>query len=421
MTIPALLIGSVRVLKNAALFKSAELLVVAPHTAFGHTITGPDVVRRLYPRKRSVFVLFSDYRLHNSKLQLLWKNPRFVSFPLSFEITSRVSSLRLPCVQSHKDFIRRAILGMIRTMADRKVEIIPRLEELYPRVKLPVLDIDRSRLIINYVWTIGYFDLIKKVEAPPVKLPEPIRNSIAEQLNELVPSRAQGAIKRCALYLRQKEEHGADYHNSRRCGSPFADYLEAVRFLNASGYQVLLTGDVSIPSEVAREFRGMFADARFARLDRELFDLFAVTECDIFVGDPGGGVWLSGLNDIPRLLINAFPFFFGLPNSWVNYKTLRDTRGRLVHYDRLFSEFAHDYDLAGYTLHNNSSMEILRAVETFLQDLEHPENPDPGREILDRVPDYIWSKHAGTRICRSWLGLFDEQMDRDPSAQIEVR
>ncbi|HEY2922514.1 MAG TPA: TIGR04372 family glycosyltransferase [Candidatus Binatia bacterium] len=420
MALLALLSSSIRVLKNAALFKMADLLMIVPHTAFGHTITGSDVLRRVYPTKRSVVVLFSDYRLHNSKLSLLWENPRFLSLPLSYEVTPKISSFRLPCIQSHKDFVRGAIVMLIRALARPDVETI-RMEDLYLAIKLPALDIDRSKLIINYVWTIGYFNLIKEVDAPPLRLPEPIRRSITERLDELDSAKATRKVKRCALYLRQKKEHAADYHNSRRCGSPFADYLEAVRFLNVSGYQVLVTGDVSIPSEVAREFRGMFVDARSSGVDQGLFDLYAGTECDIFVGDPGGGVWLPGLNRIPRLLINAFPFFFGLPNSWVNYKTLLDDRGRLIHYDRLFSEFAHDYDLVGYTLQNNSSAEILQAVETFLQDLEHPENPDPGREILDRVPDYIWAKHAGTRICRSWLRLFDEQMDRDPAVQIEVR
>jgi len=312
-------------------------------------------------------------------------------------------------------------MSLVRRLIRRDIEVIPRLEDLYPRVNIPTLNIDRSKLIINYVWTIGYFELIKQVAAPHLKLPESIRRSISLRLRELVSGVSVNSnTKKCVLYLRQKAENSNDYHNYRRSGSPLEDYLPAVQFLNASGYQVLVTGDVALPDGVLREFRGMLTDARLARLDPELFDLYASTEADIFVGDPGGGVWLAGLNEIPRLLINAFPYFFGLPASWVNYKTLYDGQGRLVHFDRLFNEFSHDYELTGYTLKNNSAQEILSAIQTFLQDLENPGNPDPGRKILETVPDFIWAKHAGTRICRTWLALFDARNARNPAQKLEV-
>src|SRR5262249_3130893 len=152
-------------------------------------------------------------------------------------------------VPSHKDFARRFIIRMVRMISPVDLEIIPRLEELYPRVKLPPLDIDNNKLIINYTWTIGYFDLVRRVDAPSVRLPQRIRSSIASRLDRLGPSNSREKIKRCALYLRQKEEHSADYHNSRRCGSRLTDYLAAIRFLNARGYQVLVTGDVDLPHE----------------------------------------------------------------------------------------------------------------------------------------------------------------------------
>ncbi len=412
----ALVIALVRVLIRRRLFASAELVIETPHTAYGHTITVPDVARRLYPNKRIIFLLFSDNRLHNSKLPLIWSNPAFVSLPLSFEVRSGNPTLRLPCIPAHKQFLHRTIMKLVRSLVQKgEIVLAP---DVYKQIRIPPLDIDPDEVPFNYVWPIGYFGLTRETEASRLRLPGNVRASVESRLDELVPH--AGRVKRCNLYLRRKGKDGDDYHNSRRCGSPLPDYFTAVRFLNVSGYQVLVTGDVPLPDTVTREFGGMLTDARIARLNKELFDLYAATEADIFVGDPGGGVWLPGINRIPRLLVNAFPYFFGLPGSWVNYKTLRDSEGCLVPYRRLFTEFARDYELTGHRLYDNSETEILKAVEEFVADLQHPENPDPGRTILSSVPDFIWAKHAGTRICRAWLELFDSVPKPNPSPKLEV-
>src|SRR5262249_1365718 len=152
-------------------------------------------------------------------------------------------------------------------------------------------------------------------------------------------------------------------------GSPLSEYLPAVELLNDAGYQVILVGDGVLDPITFERCGGMLVDARSVNVNKDILDLFGATEVDIFIGETGGGLWLPGINHIPRLHLNAYPYFVAKPNSWIYYKTVTDRDGKLIHYREVFANHMYDYELPGMTLHDNSADAICRAVTCFLENL----------------------------------------------------
>ena len=251
----------------------------------------------------------------------------------------------------------------------------------------------------------GYFLLLTEVPAPAVRITPRWRDKLRRKLSR-VPALSQNIRGICVLYLRQKGVTSQDITERVRNGSPLEDYLPAVRLLNREGYQVLLTGDVELTPTLYREFGGMLADAKSLKIDERWFSLYALSEADIFVGENGGATHVPLINQIPCLILNVFPYFHGFPNSWMVYKTVRDQAGNLVHYDRIFSCHAFDYEIPGMTVHDNSSEEILQAVSSFLQDIQHGDQPDPNARVMARLPEHMRVRLTGARLSPAWLSLY---------------
>jgi putative glycosyltransferase (TIGR04372 family) len=241
---------------------------------------------------------------------------------------------------------------------------------------------------------------MREVPAPKVQLPSQWRELLQRKLAAAAPS---GKVKSCCLYLRQKGADSASAYETRRVGSPLEDYVDSIRLLNQAGYQVLVTGDVYVPSDLVHEFRGMLVDSRALGVNQQLFNLYAATEPDVWVGETGGGTWLPGINGIPRLVLNAFPYFYGYPNSVMFYKYVTDQAGELVPFQELFAHHAYDWDPPGWTVHNNTSREILDAIADFLEEVEGTEGKTAKGEGEFQFPEHTWAWHAGARLSGAWL------------------
>lgn len=380
-----------------------EVIVIAPHAGFGHSVTGPDVARRLFRDRHPAFLLFSDSRFHNSRIDEIWPDVLVLSIPLAFDLSL---GLRLPCVESAKRISRAFTLWLLRQVTLQNCEYLE-ISEMYGRLPLPESVKAKAAETQNpsLIWPIGYFRLQERASAPHVRLPLAERRRVETRLSK---QESDGrSVRKCNLYLRLKQD--GDLESKRRCGSPITEYLPAIRLLNDSGYRVLLTGERQLPDSVFEDFGGMLIDSAHADVEKELFDLYAATESSIFIGESGGGVWLPGLNEIPRLLINAFPFFFALPHSWVYYKTVLDPDGHLIPYHELFLKHAQDYELTGWTVLNNTSEQILEAVSSFLNDLTNPNTADSSATVIEELPDSLWVKYGSARISKAWLKLYNRE------------
>ena len=70
------------------LWKAQVIVVMLHPSGFGHTITGPDITRRLFSDRRSVFIVLSNNVIHNWKVAAIWPDIDviFVRFKLNLNI-----------------------------------------------------------------------------------------------------------------------------------------------------------------------------------------------------------------------------------------------------------------------------------------------------------------------------------------------
>ncbi|MBI3321944.1 MAG: TIGR04372 family glycosyltransferase [Candidatus Omnitrophica bacterium] len=362
-----------RLLAGSRLLRRADVVVVASRIGFAHVVAAADITRRMFRGRRCVLVVLSEHERHNRKIARLWPDVTLLFLPVNPALAIGRRSWAIPYLDWFRPVAHELVQRIVRRMVRPDAMVLSQVE-LYAMVPIPgPLPPALSDLPVQHRWCAGYVRLQEEVAAPRVQVPTKWRRLIEERLRGLTPpGTATAAVRRCGLYLRQVAADSNDLTSVRRDGSPFEDYVPAIRLLARAGFQVLLVGEVALDRRWHEEFRGMLVDARRLGVDPAWFDLYAGTEVDLFIGENGGGSWLPGLNGIPRLLLNVFPYYprpcyLGMAHTWLYYKTVRDASGQPVSHERLCAEHAYDYGVSGMTLHNNSAQEIAEAVEEFLQ------------------------------------------------------
>ena len=339
---------------------SYDVIVFMLEGGFGHAVTAPDLVRRMYKGKKCCLIVFAESGRSNWKSRYLWSDIDVFFLPLSIGLMLGKKKYNIVCPFWHKEhatlFFLRIVTAICRKSIVYSNFVVYADAANYVNIK------DEIKLPENFIpsghgWPIGYFALMRDVAVDKVFLPEKIRKKIRKKIGRVCEK------KLCCLYLRQKGivKQDTDSTNASRIGSDLTCYSKAIDLLNEHGYFVLLTGDVLLPYA----YNGC-VDAAAVGIDKDWFDLFAATEADIFIGEAGGGSWLSGINGIPRLLVNAFPFGYGLPGSFVFYKTLYDSQGKKIDINRCLKENLYQYTFSGFELRSNTEDELYAAVERFL-------------------------------------------------------
>lgn len=124
-----------------------------------------------------------------------------------------------------------------------------------------------------------------------------------------------------ALYLRQK---GRD----ERCGSSPKDWVEAIEYIQSSGYSILLVGDLSKSDFPERLWNSLFSADDFSLSEHDFY-IFSLVNAAYFVGEQGGGSFLPIYLGIPSLLVNVtnlsgfcYPNVLLLPKPHFTYENL---------------------------------------------------------------------------------------------------
>ena len=409
----ALPLALAQLMAHYGALRKAQVVVIMLHpSGFGPSIYDPDLTRRLFPDRRCVSIVLWRHAVHNPKLASIWPDIDVIFLRFRLNLRSELNPSRT------MRFSLRLIQRCVRWIAGPQVSILSS-EELHGLVpEPPIPETYRESATgeeLDKRWLMGYFNRVQKEPVLPVRIPAPWRTRIRRRLSQ-VETQSQNIRGLCGLYLRQSGLYLRQNRISKkvgvrtRDGSTLEEYLPSIRALNQAGYQVLLTGDVELTPALSRELGGMLVDAKSLKVDPRWFSLYALSEVDIMVGENGGAIHLPFINKIPCLMLNVFAYYQGYPNTWMVYKTVRDQAGNLVHYDKLFRRHPYDWVIPGTTLHNNSSEEILQAVNCFLQDFSRLDEPDPNGHIVERLPENIWVKHAGARLSPAWLSLYQDPL-----------
>jgi putative glycosyltransferase (TIGR04372 family) len=99
-------------------------------------------------------------------------------------------------------------------------------------------------------------------------------------------------------------------------------------------------------------------------VNQDWFNLFAATECKIFIGDPGGGAVLPTVTKVPRLMINGYPYIQALHGYLILFKRLLDHKGQDIPFKKSFKQLTYHFDPnISSGVRNNTENEILLAVK----------------------------------------------------------
>jgi hypothetical protein len=393
----------VAVLANLGTVRRAAAILLYPDGGFGHTVSGPDWMRRLHPGERSLTFFGTSYVewRHNRLIANLWEPGKFIWVRQGFVLP------RLGAVYDHDWSVR-----VFRVLRRFLAWYVPNaacyywVDDLVSATPRPAwLAADHP---FNARYESRYYPLIAARPAPVLRLSEPLRGRVARVLQDQFGS---DFPRRCAFYVRDRaRSDSADQSSVNRISPDLDAHAPAIRVLNRAGYQVLLTGDVLAPAEMIAGMAGGLVDWRAAGLRQDAFRLFAGTEVDIHIGSLSGGSAYVFVTDIPALMLNAFPPGDALPLTTVSYKWLYEADGTLVRLPDLLAGRFYDHQLHGCRLIDQTPEEMADIVGDFIANLgKRPY----GVSTVALGIDAAWIRAADGRISPIWLQQYRSRCNVD--------
>jgi putative glycosyltransferase (TIGR04372 family) len=388
------LLGSVRLLwANRATLRSADHIILLHEGGFGHTLLAPDAGQRLFPGKKIVVLVFQK-PYHNPQAAQLFPRVRVLYLPFTWSLG--LGSLRgeyCPSTTARFGFSRLVTAGLRRLTGAEFMTYHEVQANLVTQYTQPA---EQQHFI---AWQLAWYRLREQTESPPARLSAAVRDRAFAAVEKYTGVSFGPDSRLCCLYLRCK---GEELTSVRRKGASLAEHMPAISLLIRRGYTVLLTGDQDEQATVAQALGPRFVTAAAVGIESDLFRLFAATEANIWVGNNGGGASMPVINNIPMLILDMFPFGVGYPNAWLHYKNVFDAQGHPVHYETLLRKHSADWQLPEYRLGDNTSAEILAAVESFLDELGSSPGslPDPA---IHSLPGFIFEKACNCRLSTPWL------------------
>ncbi len=392
-------------------------------TGFGHSVLGPDMLRRMYQGQRCLFFVASWRYENNPKVSLLWTDikvvfvPRFIS---SIPYNKRV--IAIPFLGWHDAmvvWVTRKLVGLLSGGCAKFLTLCDIYQEVLALNNASLLSAGEKNKKVRfsgmmadvYLLTAQLYLFQNRIPAPSLHLPTKIKADITTRLQRLWQKAGHdGQAKICCLYLRFENRDAAN--TKLRNSSSLANHLPAIRLLNEAGYQVLLTGDFKIDAAIRHDRDGALVDSQSLGLEKDIYLLFAASEADVFIGNHGGGVVLAMINEIPSLFLDCFPYSIGRKNSWVYPKAARDKEGRPLPGRLLITDFVYDLTASFGTLLNNTEEEITDAVACFVEDVTNLDNPDPYADIAALIPQDTQFHITGARLSPAWVrrNILNEDM-----------
>ena len=135
------LFSIVLLIRRIGYIKKVDVLVIMPEGGFGHTITGPDVTRRLFKDQKCVFVALSEFNRHNWKVAEIWPDIELIFLPLNLGVKIFGHIITMPCLSWYKENASKFVLRVIKMISTPAIifndvfslyKSIPMKEKLQP-------------------------------------------------------------------------------------------------------------------------------------------------------------------------------------------------------------------------------------------------------------------------------------------------
>lgn len=345
----------------------SDVVVYIHDGGYGHTITEVDIARRIFRGKKLIIILPSEVGRHNWKQSKIWpgidvihiiKSIRYHAFSqtlnmercvlLILRILFGFKKYELPSDKSKSDINREVVLTHeLQELLIRDVKI--KCGEIRQHPSTPTVDI----------YLAYWFRSIELYEVLPPVLPRKERNYIYSKLQLVLGEH----FKIVTIYMRVK---GLGSDGELRCGSGFESYSKSIDYLIEQGYTIFLVGDRSLNECPEHDIHKYYTADRLG-LNQDWFNLFAATECKLFIGDPGGGAVLPTITKVPRLMINGYPYVQVLHGYLILFKRLLNANGQDLTMKTCFMQLTYHFDpMVGSAVRNNTEIEIFEAAKELV-------------------------------------------------------
>ena len=321
---------------------NSDLVIYHKNGGFGHSFVAQDLIRYIFPNKKIIYLQFYDSsrfnkylnRIFNSQLILI---PTVINFPF----------LNVKFGEYEGSFFN-IIEKIIVFFLQRKMSI----EEFYKFIEKKYSDY-KIKKSSPYKYLDIYFFLIKKSKLN--------LNLDFTSNNYSFPT----GRKVCTIYLRQKSSIN-DFSNSARSGSTNPRvYFNMINYLIKKNYIIYLVGEDVFSKKDLIIFKEKVMDYRSLSLSKKYFQIYAATNCDLFISETGGGHWF-GLYAKKSFLINCLPYGYKPFNfKKILYKKVINDNNSIMSYKKANKNFYLSYEkIKNYKIINNSSKELLTLIKS---------------------------------------------------------
>ncbi len=400
---PVALPAVVRAVRRALVRHRDDEAVMFSTSGFGYTVIAPDLMRVAFDGRVGV-VFFGPAWRYNPAAEDLFRDvtvtigvvPDSVAlgrFAVSLPVRWVFARLAIPLLAAHWRARGKTCVVFVDA---------PDIHPLLPEPELS--DLGHARLghalaHLRYHWVPRYFRRCAATEKPRARLPAAARAACRAAIDSVAPP-GKGDV---CVYVRHRASADERSVTSRNGGSA-ADYAPALAWLAARGYRILMTGDVEFAGALSAETRARAVLPDDVRALRNEFLLYAATECDLWVGEDGGGTNVAWVARRKMLGVNWVPFYAVFPGMALCYKTVhRPGDAAPLGADFMFGAGAFVFDYPGLELRNNSPKMLLSAVADFVERHERGAAPGLSIAVLGPTSPDVWFNLVPAHVSAPWF------------------
>lgn len=328
-----------------------DYIFIQDRGGFGHSFIFQDMIRMSYDKKKIIYLQFFENKRHNKYLPILF-GIDFFYFKYKFEIRFLNKKIRFGKTENNYDFIIEYLLKIYLRIFHPNTKIIF-IKDFYKKIYdqfgnytnnyLPpfsnkeFLKLKISKSIITNQY---YYNLLKK-NSPKLE-----KEYFIIKYENYIKKHFNNNNFQFLFYIRSKGTHAKE--DLLRNGSQAEVYLNIFNFLKQHGYKINLIGDwENIFSDDLIISKGI-QTYKNCNLSRDLFDILALTNCYLFVGEHGGAQFFA--NYIKKsIIINGFPYGQKLNDIPIYYKNLvpKNLDQKFIDLKKIYLQYdiVNDYDI----------------------------------------------------------------------------
>ena len=299
-------INLITIASNLSKIRKSEKIIIHFGSGYGNHFTHHDLCRLFYKKKNFTYIHFFETARHNQLLTKIFNTKSFYfvnNFILSF------FGKKIKFGEFEKSYFKpqyRLILFIVNVLKKKHCKILffpflyEKTRQTFTRLNIKPNDSMREP------WMDFYFHLIKKN-----------KDNKDFNLNKVKNIQFQNSenFKKCCFYLRYREmyldkfEQKKNFSALRSGTANFDVYLPMIEYIISKGYYVFLVGDYESSKKIEFKHDRFKNFIELTGKKKQSFELFAMTNCDLFVGEHGGPSWFS-VHAKKKLFINNFPIQF---------------------------------------------------------------------------------------------------------------